>query len=138
MIWIRIKSFRVSIHAPTKGATFLSPHRINNWRVSIHAPTKGATSNGSSTQLQLSQFQSTHPQRVRRRGRMSPRQGVPVSIHAPTKGATVLSTLQGHGVTCFNPRTHKGCDPTDTIPLLPLNGFNPRTHKGCDRVRLGK
>ena len=80
---------RVSIHAPTKGATFdtknmsdedvkfqsTHPRRVRHQtdpafvarkNVSIHAPTKGATSN---------QHETTHH--------------TTVSIHAPTKGATM-------------------------------------------------
>ena len=34
----------VSIHAPVKGATHLSPPKITKKTVSIHAPVKGATS----------------------------------------------------------------------------------------------
>ena len=55
----------VSIHAPTKGATFCVKHFIQSCIVSIHAPTKGATTVRCSTFLSSS-----------------------VSIHAPTKGAT--------------------------------------------------
>ena len=63
---------RVSIHAPTKGATTtLSTHTIEIIHVSIHAPTKGATN----ADVQLCKV-------------------VPVSIHAPTKGATQCSQQQ--------------------------------------------
>ena len=55
----------VSIHAPTRGATFLSLIFIRILVVSIHAPTRGATRSMSDCVLPL-----------------------PVSIHAPTRGAT--------------------------------------------------
>ena len=55
----------VSIHAPTRGATFLHAISANLRIVSIHAPTRGAT-------VTLDKF----------------RVGSQVSIHAPTRGAT--------------------------------------------------
>ena len=57
---------KVSIHAPTRGATCIYPEVFMTMRVSIHAPTRGATW-----------------VRAKRSG-LSCR----VSIHAPTRGAT--------------------------------------------------
>ena len=102
--------FRVSIHAPTRGATYLkiveaynnlcfnprthtgcdrsNPKIIRGGKdVSIHAPTRGATLNDFLLSLVL-QFQSTHPHGVR-----------PAFI-------ILLFILKE----CFNPRTHTGCD----------------------------
>ena len=56
-------------------------------RVSIHAPTRGATwRTGSVSYLYL--FQSTHPHGVRPLVSKLPLVPVKVSIHAPTRGAT--------------------------------------------------
>ena len=56
-----------------------------------------------------------------------------VSIHAPTRGATNDRDSSRCTRTCFNPRTHTGCDPMSLcLPLCPLLRFNPRTHTGCD------
>ena len=60
---------RVSIHAPTRGATMLSEENIAVPDVSIHAPTRGATKNRFF-------FVMTYA----------------VSIHAPTRGATKNQT----------------------------------------------
>ena len=79
---------RVSIHAPTKGATSCGCSQASasycfnprthegcdpslagqklSCRVSIHAPTKGATSYGTTLPTTSIRFQSTHPRRVRR------------------------------------------------------------------------
>ena len=58
--------FRISIHAPTRGAT---PHSLIytecSFSISIHAPTRGATSNQCPVNLETG-----------------------ISIHAPTRGAT--------------------------------------------------
>ena len=56
--------------------------------VSIHAPTRGATLYGARVvSLQY------------------------VSIHAPTRGATVAAPVNPiRKRSCFNPRTHTGCD----------------------------
>ena len=56
------------------------------------------------------EFQSTHPRRVRRElpGPLPVQHGV--SIHAPTQGATKSPTCRPRWRSCFNPRTHAGCD----------------------------
>ena len=55
-----------------------------------------------------------------------------VSIHAPTWGATLLSVFRAKFLSCFNPRTHMGCDAANLEIFLHKLGFNPRTHMGCD------
>ena len=78
----------ISIHAPTKGATSayadVSGYRYD---ISIHAPTKGATEAECFMPLTV-EFQSTHPQRVRRYHNIQQIKSIWISIHAPTKGAT--------------------------------------------------
>ena len=59
-------------------------------------------------------FQSTHPRRVRR--------------------VRCEHTLKG---SCFNPRTHVGCDSPRQPQRLPQACFNPRTHVGCDLMPFG-
>ena len=56
----------VSIHAPTKGATYCGRYLWQGGHVSIHAPTKGATSGVVGKVLSHSEFQSTLPRRERR------------------------------------------------------------------------
>ena len=55
--------------------------------VSIHAPTRGATRDCTKLFNDFS-----------------------VSIHAPTRGATCSCPLSTALCSCFNPRTHTGCD----------------------------
>ncbi len=62
---LRFQYVKVSIHAPTRGATLEVVERKDGEHVSIHAPTRGAT-----------------PQSVLATGHIG------VSIHAPTRGAT--------------------------------------------------
>ena len=59
---------RVSIHAPTRGATYKNGLVQTDRKVSIHAPTRGATKNNAAKQVKNI-----------------------VSIHAPTRGATFAS-----------------------------------------------
>ena len=56
---------KVSIHAPTRGATWKGAEVKDHLNVSIHAPTRGATPQSYLTTT-----------------------GCTVSIHAPTRGAT--------------------------------------------------
>ena len=143
-------------------------------RISIHAPTWGATYSPQLLEQEL-QFQSTHPRGVRRsRPRMMPTrhyfnprthvgcdntektklEQVTISIHAPTWGATALYdiinafvTISIHAptwgatialrndvsaATNFNPRTHVGCDVWHQRRSNRCSHFNPRTHVGCD------
>ena len=87
--------------------------QINHiYHVSIHAPTRGATD--------------------RKRGVLS---GTLVSIHAPTRGATTLPASCQNRISCFNPRTHTGCDTDISFTSLIVKCFNPRTHTGCDYLR---
>ena len=103
---------RVSIHAPTWGATDTPADDADGGRVSIHAPTWGATRRscrcrscprrfnprthvgcddreGILREVEAL-FQSTHPRGVRRRRKQIYLQLAVVSIHAPTWGATVM------------------------------------------------
>ncbi len=77
----------ISIHAPTKGATsFLLISTLSS-SISIHAPTKGATLD-CQTMEGVRRFQSTLPRRERPSRNFSCASANGISIHAPTKGAT--------------------------------------------------
>ena len=99
----------VSIHAPTRGATFRALRDIAKDKVSIHAPTRGATQLLRDKRQQEA-FQSTHPHGVRH--------------------TFLFCTQNPKG---FNPRTHTGCDRIMLITWLVKASFNPRTHTGCDK-----
>ena len=128
---------RVSIHAPTRGATLALG--FNNLRpsVSIHAPTRGATTFCLSALLRQNsfnprthtgcdsmilstgicavEFQSTHPHGVRLKTKYKNKKEQKVSIHAPTRGATFCINHKIIRILCFNPRTHTGCDATGKL-----------------------
>ena len=126
-----MKTAEVSIHAPTRGATYICITDMIRSKVSIHAPTRGATVSIHSVSLFHAEFQSTHPHGVR----------LPIMVFC-------------HCQQSFNPRTHTGCDKplrvviiaavefqsthphgvrlvNVTIKFVTLC-FNPRTHTGCD------
>ena len=128
------KITKVSIHAPTRGATedFICARSFG--QVSIHAPTRGATHQCKDAGEDSQKFQSTHPHGVRplhpckavairyvsihapTRGATANRALIDfvnkVSIHAPTRGATLAHFRMAFAPSCFNPRTHTGCDST--------------------------
>ena len=98
---------RISIHAPTWGATFLAPLSFN-----------------------FMLFQSTHPRGVRLYlPTLSTLCGI--SIHAPTWGATSVSFFKGL-VYSFQSTHPRGVRPASIAVLLHCWNFNPRTHVGCD------
>ena len=121
---------RVSLHAPTRGATYYIFLFMLVRNVSIHAPTRGATSE-KQTEIQFGMFQSTHPLGVRLETMLElssslsfnprthsgcdikairPMSVSDVSIHAPTRGATNRLDVNNQIWNSFNPRTHSGCD----------------------------
>ncbi len=122
---------RVSIHAPTGGATL--PGGLDDFTVSvsIHAPTGGATGSASS-RLAWQQFQSTRPRGARP---LHPSPDILtgwVSIHAPTGGATYYVVATWRYDRSFNPRAHGGRDSRVLRVTLRSTSFNPRAHGGRD------
>ena len=102
-------------------------------RVSIHAPTKGATL----LILIFSRFilfQSTLPRRERPGDALETERTERVSIHAPTKGATPSFRYCSMISSGFNPRSHEGSDPAATNKMSKQSGFNPRSHEGSDAI----
>ena len=104
---------RISIHAPTRGATTICFGLVLFIDISIHAPTRGATKPSllllprqlfqstlpreerRSTQQFLPfplRFQSTLPREERHDRYSHSRYIVAISIHAPTRGATLSQT----------------------------------------------
>ena len=142
----------VSIHAPTWGATtmIVSGGFFGTFQ-STHP--RGVRLKQIAQPISSQKFQSTHPRGVRPSVILptAPRQFV--SIHAPTWGATtryvnscrsvLFQSTHPRGVrrcpcprtqptSCFNPRTHVGCDQRVDRLFKTDPSFNPRTHVGCD------
>ena len=172
------KAITVSIHAPTRGATFANfiskptfkfqsthPHGVRHestLRIFTRLRFNPRTHTGCDyfcgiNYYRYVQFQSTHPHGVRLRLIFCHPPYMRVSIHAPTRGATILPpVLSARASSCFNPRTHTGCDlPVGRVRIpggvsihAPTRGattssashppvpscFNPRTHTGCDSL----
>ena len=144
---------RISIHAPTRGATGGKDIIGGASEISIHAPTRGATDECRAWKEKHNAFQSTLP-RGERPNCFDHCQGeMDISIHAPTRGATFKdcyrllcwifqSTLprgERHitgATTCsrlnFNPRSHEGSDNGDFLSFPQSKDFNPRSHEGSD------
>ncbi len=106
--YIRV-GIKVSIHAPTRGATAIEQLQTVEDVVSIHAPTRGATYPQIPRIRHRRKFQSTLPRGER-----------------PSAGGCCC---RGR---CFNPRSHEGSDPGITILVCRRLGFNPRSHEGSD------
>ena len=103
---------KISIHAPTRGATLLLLRTAPLHGISIHAPTRGATSaNMASTSSSL--FQSTLLQEER-------------------LGMCDKFEKRGN----FNPRSYKRSDQGDRTKVSGFNNFNPRSYKRSDHGRL--
>ena len=123
---------RVSIHAPTWGATdFASqvlahfgvfqsthPHGVRQRKVVSCQSSKMFQSTHPHgvrpwqylTLVDDFEFQSTHPHGVRLKNSLIDGSPLGVSIHAPTWGATTFRFAEKYAKGRFNPRTHMGCD----------------------------
>ena len=125
-------AFRISTHAPTKGAT-VSVHDKSHWRKKFQPtlPQRERHCNyrssmprtdfnprshkGSDTIRNKPRFFCIHFNPRSHKGsdeaRNHPSSGKPpISTHAPTKGATRGASLYAKFVQNFNPRSHKGSD----------------------------
>ena len=78
---------QISIHAPTREATYVSMHIQLSMVISIHAPTREATLDG-----------------------VEDDESKTISIHAPTREATSVGSGSACQFKYFNPRSHKGSD----------------------------
>ena len=125
-------TYKISIHAPTRGATTADSKDCCKLNISIHAPTRGATEMRRAI-LHSLQFQSTLPREERQSCVLVLQLVNSISIHAPTRGATLdcrlklsallfQSTLPREerrslcfeSLSCqvyFNPRSHERSDP---------------------------
>ena len=110
---------RVSIHAPTRGATEVGGVGVESTNVSIHAPTRGATLLLVVKKIQGIKFQSTHPQGVRHLTVCFVAVRNIVSIHAPTRGAT---NSKHHHSLCRSVSIH-----APTRGATPLLSTSPKT-----------
>ena len=144
---------RVSIHAPTRGATF-SGIAVPSLAVFQSTRPHGARHVFCFYCFHFALFQSTRPHGARLpnpRVRISvlyvsihaPTRGatkelitqqhkIMVSIHAPTRGATSLTQKGAVKMAGFNPRAHTGRDLFAREQVRQRNSFNPRAHTGRD------
>ena len=75
-----------------------------------HEGSDGIPVSNPANQLQVVQFQSTFPQGERRDSLVAKFQSIPVSIHVPARGTTHPDYRILSGSSCFNPRSRKGND----------------------------
>ncbi len=123
---------RVSIHAPTRGATIKAARK--SVRAACFNPRAHA---GRDAVHRLARhrhgwFQSTRPRGARRLLVDRVQRRAAVSIHAPTRGATGQSAPRPRQRSGFNPRAHAGRDRPGLRRLRSSCCFNPRAHAGRD------
>ena len=100
---------RISIHAPTRGATQIIVIRCHVIVISIHAPTRGATVIRC-VQLCYIHISIHAPTRGATHVQISSLIKINISIHAPTRGATCELSISSKRNADFNPRSHEGSD----------------------------
>ena len=108
------------------------PHPVYIFNISIHAPTRGATFHQHKVGQQKI-FQSTLPRGERPRCCGGKCIRLIISIHAPTRGATVsCNRAEIYVKQYFNPRSHEGSDSRRQDSGCRWSYFNPRSHEGSD------
>ena len=101
--------------------------------ISIHAPTRGATYR-LVERFSRGIFQSTLPRGERQVHTHATLVIKIISIHAPTRGATKTTGADRPEPTNFNPRSHEGSDTAIAGLVCSVIDFNPRSHEGSDCV----
>ena len=101
------KCICVSIHAPTRGATFLKLVHFEFSMFQSTHPRGVRLSVSGSINLQI-MFQSTHPRGGATRFTGHAAYSATVSIHAPTRGCDRKLIVSLSASQSFNPRTHEG------------------------------
>ena len=112
----------------------MTSERANNnspLRISIHAPTGGATNRHSTSSAFSREFQSTLPRGERLFFWNGRHDIMIISIHAPTGGATGILFQVISDSNNFNPRSHGGSDYLITFWCFIHHSFNPRSHGGA-------
>ena len=101
----------VSIHAPTRGATYIDKTHVVKYLVSIHAPTRGATAHAA---LVTHTFSSFNPR--------------------PHAGGDSSSSITGVASVSFQSTPPRGGRRIGFAMQLHHQGFNPRSHARGDRL----
>ena len=127
----------VSIHAPTRGATFCSQKAVGRLPVSIHAPTRGATWNVRPKIRKRAEVSIHAPTRGATYAVDRPCLWGVVSIHAPTRGATIRQGINESKSRVSIHAPTRGATDIRFKRFTQKTGFNPRTHTGCDAIRQG-
>ena len=145
---------KISIHAPTRGAT-LSSNAIKVLRQNFNPRShEGSDSSAAASSDSFSLFQSTLPRGERLRVGWARECHIVISIHAPTRGATTITlyaqwrkSISIHaptrGATRAASQTLRSCGFQSTLPRgerrrkVYINApdarhFNPRSHEGSD------
>ena len=99
----------VSIHAPTRGATWTS-HGPSGHALFQFTHPRGVRPQVADRVREQWLFQFTHPRGVRRHHALCPLGECTVSIHAPARGATRSPRSDSRHRGSFNSRTREGCD----------------------------
>ncbi len=148
---------RVSIHAPTRGATVTHHYVHISGCVSIHAPTRGATGRGGRVRWSpccfnprthtgcdtiwrtisksKKRFQSTHPHGVRQSSMPIACGGGRFQSTHPHGVRRTLSDI-GLAVMVFQSTHPHGVRRRTSQARSARGCFNPRTHTGCDPIIL--
>ena len=105
--------FRISIHAPAKGATKINLILPDFEDISIHAPAKGATGRGKKSELLSNYF--------------NPRS---------REGSDTSNYLLMTRLCNFNPRSREGSDKDSLSISCNVDDFNPRSREGSDPTRM--
>ena len=123
----------ISIHAPTRGATYVAAVRSIPGKISIHAPTRGATRKPDNNSNN-SKFQSTLPRGERRRATEKSEVNKVFQSTLP-RGERHKRPLFFVCEANFNPRSHEGSDQTlSSVRCSPQISIHAPTRGATDNI----
>ena len=102
-------------------------------KVSIHAPTRGATSTSLAASAHIFLFQSTLPH-GERLGHVLLACCIKLFQSTLPHGERQMLSGSTARTSGFNPRSHTGSDSSTRTPASAVWRFNPRSHTGSDSV----
>ena len=123
----------VSIHAPTRGATWQARVATRTTSFQSTRP-RGARPSVHPTSSAMRVFQSTRPRGARLCHDLCGSTRLYVSIHAPTRGATWPHTARSGARSSFNPRAHAGRDTTARPSAACRSLFQSTRPRGARRT----
>ena len=133
---MQIASRKISIHAPTRGATSTCEAR---YIISLYFNPRSYKRSDFLLHNSACPHVNFNPRSYKRSDTIDEEYGlieIYISIHAPTRGATLLILKRIYILGNFNPRSYKRSDYALNRIIMTSRNFNPRSYKRSDEAAV--